>query len=79
MLLKDKGFCNFSAEKVGRNDFCRIFAPTFTVLLTGLFGFDSGLRWYVSTRSVGGWLLNLSYQQINWQQSVCSRCLIEAQ
>ena len=45
----------------------------------GLTGFDSGLKWYVSTRSLVGYLLKRSEQQINWQQQVCSRCLIEAQ
>ena len=34
----------------------------------GLTGFDSGLDWYVSTRSVGCLLLNISGQKINWQQ-----------
>lgn len=30
----------------------------------GLTGFDSGMKWYVSTRSIGGWLHNLSYQEL---------------
>lgn len=34
----------------------------------GLTGFDSGMEWYVSTWSVGGWLLNLSYQEFNWRK-----------
>ena len=46
---------------------------------SGLTGFDGEMKWYVSTRSVGGLLLNLSLQAINWQQQVCSRCLVEAQ
>lgn len=45
----------------------------------GLTGFDSRMRWYVSTRSVGGWLLNLSYQKFNWRKQLRSRCLIEVQ
>ena len=46
-------------------------------LFSGLTGFDSGMKWYVSTRSVGGWLLNLSYQQFNWRKQLRSRCLTE--
>ena len=34
----------------------------------GLTGFDSGLRWYVSTRRLLGSLHNLSQEKINWQQ-----------
>ena len=46
---------------------------------SGLTGFDSGMKWYVSTRSVGGWLHNPSYQQFNWRKKLRSRCLTEAQ
>src|SRR3712207_6345796 len=45
----------------------------------GLFGFDSGMKWYVSTRRLVGYLLNLSGQKINWRKQLRSRCLIEAQ
>ena len=45
----------------------------------GLTGFDGEMKWYVSTRWLDGFHLNLSFQQINWQHTVCSRCLIEAQ
>lgn len=34
----------------------------------GLYGFDGKSEWYVSMRSFGGWLLNLSYQRINWRK-----------
>ena len=34
----------------------------------GLYGFDGKSKWYVSMRSFGGWLLNLSYQRINWRK-----------
>ena len=44
----------------------------------GLTGFDSGLRWYVSTRRLLGSLLNLSQGKINWRKKLRSRCLIEA-
>gem|GEM_PF-900224 len=46
---------------------------------SGLTGFDSGMKWYVSTRSVGGWLHNPSYRQFNWRKKLRSRCLTEAQ
>lgn len=46
---------------------------------SGLTGFDSGLEWYVSTRSLVCWLLNLSGQKIIWRKQIRSRCLIEAQ
>ena len=46
---------------------------------SGLTGFDSGLEWYVSTRSVDDWLINLSCQQINWRKQLRSRCLTELQ
>ena len=45
---------------------------------SGLTGFDSGLEWYVSTRSVVCWLLNLSGHKFIWRKQVRSRCLIEA-
>ena len=45
----------------------------------GLNGFDSGMKWYVSTRSFGSRLLNISYQQINWRKQLRSRCLTEVQ
>ncbi len=45
----------------------------------GLYGFDGKTKWYVSMRSVGGWLLNLSYRTINWRKQLRSRCLIEVQ
>ena len=44
---------------------------------SGLTGFDSGMKWYVSTRSVGGWLHNPSYRQFNWRKKLRSRCLTE--
>ena len=44
----------------------------------GLFGFDSGMEWYVSTQRVGDFLYNLSYQEFIWQQQLRSRCVIEA-
>jgi len=34
----------------------------------GLTGFDGEMKWYVSTRRLVGYLLNLSQQKINWQQ-----------
>ena len=46
---------------------------------SGLTGFDSGLEWYVSTRSLVCWLLNLSGQKIIWRKQIRSRCLLEAQ
>ncbi len=46
--------------------------------LMGLTGFDSGSKWYVSTRSLVGYLLNQSGQKINWRKQIRSRCLIEA-
>ena len=45
----------------------------------GLTGLDGELKWYVSTRSGDCRLHNLCGQKINWQQRVCSRCLIEVQ
>ncbi len=51
----------------------------FAVRIMGLTGFDSKLRWYVSMRSDGCILHNPFGQKINWQQQVCSRCLIEVQ
>ena len=45
----------------------------------GLTGFDGEMKWYVSTRWLVGFHLNLSFQENNWQQQVCSRCLIEVQ
>jgi len=45
----------------------------------GLFGFDGKTRWYVSTRSIVDWLLNLSYRKINWRKQLRSRCLTEVQ
>ena len=47
--------------------------------ILGLTGFDSRMRWYVSTRSVGSLLLNPSYQKFNWRKQIRSRCLIEEQ
>ena len=44
---------------------------------SGLIGFDSELRWYVSTRSIVAWLLNIRLQQINWRNFLRSRCLVE--
>ncbi len=40
----------------------------FSQAIMGLTGFDSKLRWYVSTRSDGCKLLNTFGQKINWQQ-----------
>ena len=40
----------------------------YTDLDLGLTGFDSGLRWYVSTRRLVGSLHNPRQQKINWQQ-----------
>ncbi len=51
-------------ERIGKY---HIFAPLFAKHL-GLTGFDSKLRWYVSTRSDGCKLLNTFGQKINWQQ-----------
>lgn len=42
----------------------RIFAAMYHAYNLGLTGFDSGLEWYVSTRSVGCLLLNISGQEI---------------
>ena len=47
--------------------------------ILGLTGFDSRMRWYVSMRSFGSLLLNLSYQKFNWRKQLRSRCLIEEQ
>ena len=46
---------------------------------SGLTGFDSGLEWYVSMRSVVCWLPNPNGQKFNWRKQLRSRCLIEAQ
>ena len=46
---------------------------------SGLTGFDSGLEWYVSTRSVVCLLLNLSGHKFIWRKQIRSRCLIEVQ
>ena len=35
---------------------------------SGLTGFDGEMRWYVSTRRLVGYLLNLSEQKINWRK-----------
>ena len=62
--------------------FARLFVPLSPILRNrylGLTGFDSGLRWYVSTRRLVGSLLNLSQRTINWRKQVRSRCLIEVQ
>ena len=40
---------------------------------SGLTGFDSGLEWYVSTRSVVCLLLNLSGHKFIWIQSLGDR------
>ncbi len=45
----------------------------------GLTGFDSGLEWYVSMRSVVCWLPNPNGHKFNWRKQLRSRCLIEAQ
>ena len=45
----------------------------------GLTGFDGGMKWYVSTRSGDCRLHNHFGRKINWQQRVCSRCLVEVQ
>ncbi len=50
-----------------------------SIHILGLTGFDSKLRWYVSMRSEDCKLHNPFGQKINWQQQVCSRCLIEVQ
>ena len=78
---KKKGAENLVIRQVRRifavescSDSCHTYA-----FHSGLTGFDGEMKWYVSTRSVGGLLLNLSLQAINWQQQVCSRCLVEAQ
>ena len=39
---------------------------------SGLTGFDSGLEWYVSTRSVVCLLLNLSGHKFIWRQDETS-------
>ena len=44
-----------------------------------LTGFDSGLEWYVSMRSVVCWLPNPNGHKFNWRKQLRSRCLIEAQ
>ena len=53
--------------------------PSGLFFVMGLTGFDGEMKWYASTRWLEGFHLNLSFQQINWQHTVCSRCLIEAQ
>ena len=35
---------------------------------SGLTGFDGEMKWYVSTRRLVGYLLNLSEQKINWRK-----------
>ena len=49
----------------------------YDIFVLGLTGFDGEMKWYVSTRRLVGSLLNMSQRKINWQQRVCSRCLIE--
>ena len=44
---------------------------------SGLTGFDSGTRWYVSMQSNGCELYNHFGQQFNWRKQLRSRCLIE--
>ena len=44
---------------------------------SGLTGFDSGMRWYVSMQSNGCELYNHFGQQFNWRKQLRSRCLIE--
>ena len=78
-IEKNQKYLHFSV-------FLIIFAPEmcqWTLFATpishlGLTGFDSGLRWYVSTRRLLGSLLNLSQGKINWRKKLRSRCLIEA-
>ena len=53
------------------------FAPSLTKKRSGLTGFDSGLRLYVSMRSQDCVLHNLVGQQFNWRKQLRSRCLIE--
>ena len=53
--------------------------PSGLFFVMGLTGFDGEMKWYVSTRWLEGFHHNLSFQQNNWQHTVCSRCLIEAQ
>ena len=53
-------------------------AVQWNVEVSGLFGFDSGMKRYVSTRRLVGYLLNQSRQSINWRKQLRSRCLIEA-
>ena len=55
----------------------RIFAAETWLSHLGLTGFDSRMRWYVSMRSEDCVLHNQAGRKINWQQWVCSRCLIE--
>ena len=43
----------------------------------GLTGFDGKTKWCVSTRRLGGYLLNQSDQKINWRKQLRSRCLTE--
>ena len=54
-----------------------IFAHEYVIM--GLTGFDSGPKWYVSMRSLVGYLHNQSGQKFNWRKQVRSRCLIEEQ
>ena len=48
-------------------------------VIMGLTGFDSGPKWYVSMRSLVGYLHKQSGQKFNWRKQVRSRCLIEEQ
>lgn len=62
---RDVAWERFFCVKVGEVwEKMRIFA-TYN---PGLYGFDGKSEWYVSMRSFGGWLLNLSYQRINWRK-----------
>ena len=61
--------CIFAAQK----------ALMMGVTTSGLTGFDSGLRWYVSMRSDGCVLHNTFGQKIIWRKQLRSRCLTEVQ
>ena len=47
--------------------------------IPGLTGFDSGQKWYVSTRSLVCRLHNISSRKFIWRKQLRSRCLIEVQ
>ena len=49
-----------------------------SALVTGLTGFDSVAKWYVSMQCVVDWHYNPSFQNFIWQRKLCSCCLIES-